>query len=104
VRIVAGCDLEEFKRYYRTLTGLHNYNYFRTLGLTDAALGELGSTEEEIIRRDPSHLIVWREADGIVGHAVWHETSTDEHREADPRDRMDREVLRKLWWKKGEPC
>ncbi|MCK4439779.1 GNAT family N-acetyltransferase [Candidatus Bathyarchaeota archaeon] len=94
MRNVAGCDLEEYKRYYRTLDDLHNY--FRTLGLTDATFGELGSTEEEIIKRDPSQLIVWRENNEIIGHAVWHETSTDEHREGDPRDREDRKVLREL--------
>ncbi len=94
MKVEVGCDLEEFKRYFRTLTGLHNY--FRTLGLADDTLQELGSTEEEIIGKDPSHLIVWREANDIIGHAVWHETSTDEHREGDPRDRMDRKVLREL--------
>jgi len=94
MRIVVGCDLEEYKRYYRTLDDLHNY--FRTLGLTDVTFGELGSTEEEIIKRDPSHLIVWRENGKIVGHGVWHETNTEEHRQGDPRDKEDREVLEKL--------
>jgi len=94
MRIVVGCDLEEYKRYYRTLVDLHNY--FRTLGLTDVTFGELGSTEEEIIKRDPSRLIVWRENNDIIGHAVWHEASTDEHREGDPRDREDKEILREL--------
>jgi GNAT superfamily N-acetyltransferase len=94
MRIDVGCDLEEYKRYYKTLDDLHNY--FRTLGLTDVKFGELGSTEEEIIKGDLSHLIVWRENNNIIGHAVWHETSTDEHRDGDPRDREDREILRKL--------
>lgn len=94
MRIDVGCDLEEYKEYYKTLDDLHNY--FRTLGLTDVTFGELGSTEEEIIKRDPSHLIVWRENDEIIGHAVWHKASTDEHKEGDPRDREDREVLREL--------
>lgn len=94
MRIYVGCDLEEYKRYYRTLDDLHNY--FKTRGLTDVTFGELGSTEEEIIKRDPSHLIVWRENNKIIGHAVWHEVSTDEHREGDPRDEEDREILRKL--------
>lgn len=94
MRIDVGCDLEEYKRYYKTLDDL--YNYFRTLGLTDVTFGELGSTEEDIIKRNPSHLIVWRENNIIIGHAVWHETSTDEHREGDARDREDREVLREL--------
>jgi GNAT superfamily N-acetyltransferase len=94
LRIVVGCDLEEYKRYYRTLNDLHNY--FKTLGLTDVTFGKLGSTEEEIIKSDPSHLIVLRESNVIIGHAVWHETSTDEHRKGDPRGKEDRETLMKL--------
>jgi GNAT superfamily N-acetyltransferase len=39
---------------------------------------------------------VWRQNNEIIGDAIWHETSTDEHREGDPRDREDREILRKL--------
>jgi len=94
MKIDVGCNLEEYKRYYRTLDDLHNY--FKSLGLTDVTFGELGSTEEEIIKRDPSHLIIWRENGEIIGHAVWHETSTDEHRKGDPRDKEDREILREL--------
>jgi len=94
MEFVVGCDLEEYKRYYRTLDGLHRY--YRTLGLTDVKFGELGATEEEIIKRNPSHLIVWRENDDIIGHAVWHETSTDEYRPRDPRDEEDKEILKRL--------
>jgi len=94
MEFVVGCDLEEYKRYYRTLDGLHRY--YRTLGLTDVKFGELGATEEEIIKRNPSHLIVWRENDDIIGHAVWHETSTDEYRPGDPRDEEDKEILKRL--------
>jgi GNAT superfamily N-acetyltransferase len=39
---------------------------------------------------------VWRENNEIIGNAIWHETSTDEHRKGVPRDREDREILRKL--------
>jgi GNAT superfamily N-acetyltransferase len=39
--------------------------------------GELGPTEEGHISRDPSHLIVWREGEEIIGHALWHEESID---------------------------
>ena len=100
IEYVVGFDLEEYKKYYRTLDDLHNY--YRSLELTDVTFGELGSTEEEIIKRDPSHLIVWRDKNEIIGHAVWHEASTDEHRIGDPRDREDREVLRKLCGGKKE--
>jgi hypothetical protein len=41
-------------------------------------------------------LIVWRENDKIVGHAVWHESSTEEHRKGHPRDKEDKEALEKL--------
>ena len=94
MKFVVGCDLEEYKRYYRTLDDLHDY--FKTLGLTDVKFGELGATEERIIKRDPSHLIVWRENDDIIGHAVWHETNTEEHRKGDTRDKEDKEILRRL--------
>jgi len=85
MKFVVGCDLEEFKEYYK-----------RNGFAGEQGTGELGITEEKIVRQDPSHLIVWRENNEIIGDAIWHETSTDEHREGDPRDREDREILRKL--------
>ena len=94
MEFVVGCDLEEFKRYYKTLDDLHDY--FKTLGLADVRFGELGVVEEGIIKRDASHLIVWRENDEIVGHTIWHESNTEEHRKGDPRDREDKEILEKL--------
>jgi len=94
MRFVVGCDLEEFKRYYRALEGLHDY--FKSLGLSDVVEGELGSVEEYWVTKDPSHLIVWRENGEVVGHAIWHETSTEEHRKGDPRDDEDREMLERL--------
>lgn len=87
MKFVVSCDLEEFKRYYRTLEDLHDY--LKTLGLPDVV-------EEGIIKRDPSHLIVWRENDEIVGHAIWHKSNTEEHRKGQPRDKEDRETLEKL--------
>jgi GNAT superfamily N-acetyltransferase len=82
---VVGCELKEFKEYYRRngFTG-------------EQGTGELGNTEEKWITQDPTHLIVWRENNEIIGDAIWHETSTDEHGKGDPRDREDREILRKL--------
>jgi GNAT superfamily N-acetyltransferase len=85
MRFVAGCDLDEFKEYYRR-------NGFSG----EQGTGDLGITEEKIVTQDPAHLIVWRENSEIIGHAIWHETSTDEHRRGDPRDREDREIVRKL--------
>lgn len=94
MKFIVGYNLEEYKRYYKTLDDLHNY--FKTLGLTEIKFGELGAVEEEIIKRDPTHLIIWREDNEIIGHAIWHETSTDEMKKGDPRDKEDREILRKL--------
>lgn len=94
MRFFVGCDLQEFRRYYETLDDLHEY--FKTLGFADIKSGELGVQEEYWITTDPSHLIVWKENDEIIGHAIWHETSTDEHKSGDPRDEEDRAVLRRL--------
>jgi len=49
-----------------------------------------------IVVKDRSQLIVWRENDKIVGHAVWHESNTEEHRKGDPREKEDTEALKKL--------
>lgn len=91
MRFVVGCGLDEFKEYYK-----------RNGFAGEQGTGELGITEEKIITQDPSHLIVWRENNKIIGDAIWHETSTDEHREGDPRDREDKELLRKLCGGKKE--
>ena len=40
MRFVVGCDLDEYKRYYRTLDEIHEY--FETFGLDDVRFGELG--------------------------------------------------------------
>jgi len=78
MRISVGCDMVEFKEYYKK------------------ARGELGAIEENIILRNPDHLIVWREGGEILGHAIWHETNTEEHRAGAPRDAKDKELLEKL--------
>jgi hypothetical protein len=85
MRFVVGCDLEEFKEYYK-----------RNGFAGEQGTGELGITEEKIVTQDPARLIVWRENNEIIGDAIWHETSTDEHRKGEPRDREGREILRKL--------
>lgn len=85
MEFVVGCDLEEFKEYYR-----------RNEYAGEQGTGELGITEEKIVTQDPSHLIVWRKNNEIIGHALWHHTSTEEHRKGDARDKEDREILREL--------
>lgn len=98
MKFVVGCGLEEFKRYYGTLEVLHNY--LKTLGLADVRFGELGPTEGGIIKRGPSHLIVWQQNDEIIGHAIWHKAKTEEFR--DPGDKEVREVLERLLGGKRE--
>jgi len=90
MRIEVGCDLEEFKRYYKQLA--LDKQWQGTFGFTE----ELGTSWERVLTQKPSLLIVWREGHGIIGHAIWHESNTDEHRKGDPRDKEDKEALRKL--------
>ena len=80
MKFVVGCDLEEFKRYYKRN------------GYDD---GDLEHLIKKVIK-DASQLIVWRKNDKIVGHAVWHESNTREHRKGNPRDQEDKEALEKL--------
>jgi GNAT superfamily N-acetyltransferase len=96
MRIVAGCKLEEFKKYYERLA--LDKEWRGTFGFTE----ELDTSWEKVLVENPDLLLVMRDNDGIMGHAIWHETSTDEHREGDPRDREDKEVLRKLFGGKKE--
>jgi len=79
MKIRVGCDFNEFKQYY------------------EGILDKLGKTEEFLVKQNPSHLIVWREKNQIIGHALWHESSTEEHRiGTPPRDKEDKEFLEKL--------
>lgn len=84
MEFIVGCDLEDFKRYYEAIDG------------PTRKTGTLDGIEGRIIMQDPSHLIVWREDDEILGHAIWHESNTNEHRTGDPRAKEDREMLEKL--------
>ncbi len=74
--------MEEFRRYYKE---------------ADLPWGELGAAEESHIISDPSHLIVVREGEQILGHAIWHESNAEKHtREGNLRNEDDRRVLRML--------
>jgi GNAT superfamily N-acetyltransferase len=79
LRFEVGCDLEELREYW------NRSGYDENLGYV-----------LNVVIKDPSQLIVWRENDEIVGHAVWHESNTEEHRKGDPRDREERESLERL--------
>ncbi len=88
MRFVEGCDFQEFSRY---LARLGQYT----------ANGEL-----ERLRRYLDNgifnLIVFRENDEIIGHAIWHETNTEEHRKGDPREKEDKEILHTFMGKKKD--
>ena len=82
VKFIVGCDLEEFKGYLKKI-GLYKKE------------GEL-SRLEIMLKNKLLNLIVWRENDEIIGHAMWHESNTEEHRKGDARDKEDREILERL--------
>jgi hypothetical protein len=94
MRIVVGCGLEEFKRYHRKLA--EDAEWRGTFGWSE----ELGESWERVLAKNPSPLIVMKENDGIIGHIIWHESNTEKHRKGEPRDKKDREILRRLLGKK----
>jgi len=79
MRFVESCDFEEFSRY---LAKIGQY-------VADGELEKLRA----FINSNLLNLIVFREKDEIIGHAIWHETNTEEHRKGDPRDKKDKEIL-----------
>jgi ribosomal protein S18 acetylase RimI-like enzyme len=79
LRFVVGSGLEEFKEYW-----------------SRSGYGKSLDHLINVVVKDPSQLIVWKEGDKIVGHSVWHETNTDEHRKGDPRDKEDKQALERL--------
>jgi hypothetical protein len=100
IRFEVGSGLEEFKRYFITLEDLHKY--YRSIRLADTNLVQMGATEEYYVKQDPAHLISWRIDNEIIGHAIWHETTTDEMKKGDPREEEDKKLLRKLLGGKRE--
>jgi hypothetical protein len=88
VNFEVGYDLEKFRSYYK-LT-LASPDYVAAVGEND------GTVELRYVTEDPSRLIVWTQEDQIVGHSIWHESNTDEHRNGVPRNDDDRSVLREL--------
>jgi len=79
MKFVIGCDFQEFVRY---LAKIGQYT----------AQGELEKLKS-FLDSNLFSLIVFRENDEIIGHAIWHETNTEEHRKGDPRDKEDKEIL-----------
>ena len=84
MEFVVGWDLEEFMKYRTRVVGTE------------------GEDERRWIEKNPSHLIVWLDDDQIIGHTIWHESSTREHRPGDKRDEEDRRILEELLGKDKE--
>ena len=79
MRLVEGCNFEEFSAY------LAKIGQYLTKGALEKLKGYLDTKQ--------LNLIVFRESNRIIGHAIWHETNTEEHRKGDPRDKEDKEIL-----------
>ncbi|MFW9808419.1 MAG: GNAT family N-acetyltransferase [Candidatus Thorarchaeota archaeon] len=93
--IVGGFSIEEFRKYYRSLSDLQEY--YISIGSRQSGSFDLGTDEEQHIERDANHLITWIEEEQIVGHCIWHETSTEEMIPGDPRGEEDRKCLKQLF-------
>lgn len=90
MRFEVGCDpeSEEFKEYWSRNGYSQEYKGYNHDKLLEMLV--------DVIKGNSLQLIVWRENGKIVGHAVWHESNTEEHRKGVPRDKEDREALEKL--------
>src|SRR6266849_62121 len=77
--LIVGYDLRKFERYYNTLR---------------LPWGSLeNSIDTKLLEKDPSMIIAWKENDQVIGHAIWHESNTEEHRAGSRRDEDDRRLL-----------
>ncbi|MFX0054305.1 MAG: GNAT family N-acetyltransferase [Promethearchaeota archaeon] len=100
MEFIVGYDFNQFEEYYIGLNDLHSF--YRTRGLRKSKINELHDDERGHIESDPDHLIIWMAQGQIIGHTIWHETSTDEMTSGDPRDEDDRDALQKLFGGKRE--
>ncbi len=93
VEFVIGYDLIEFEKYYKTIW--------------DAIPGReqpyLSTVERKLLVENPSRLIGWRKGHNLIGHAIWHETFTERHREGVPREEDDKKILEELI-SRGKRC
>ncbi|NHJ12880.1 MAG: N-acetyltransferase [Candidatus Thorarchaeota archaeon] len=92
---VVGYDFEEFKKYYKSLGDLHKFYIKRTS--RGPREFKLGDDERFHVENDIRHLIIWIDSGEIVGHCIWHETSTDEMTPGDPVDDDYKDTLRGLY-------
>jgi len=96
LKFIVGYDLEKFKEYYRTLADLHRfYSAHGTRKITESF--EIGEDELNYITCDANHLIVWKDDETIIGHCIWHETTTDEMISGQPRDEDDKIIVQSLF-------
>jgi len=79
---------EEFRRYLRKIEFYKNEHELKRF--------------EAFVKAKLFNLIVWKLDGEVVGHAIWHESNTEEHRKGDSRDRVDREILLKLLGEKRD--
>ncbi len=92
---IVGYDVEKFKEYYSKLSDLQTY--YISIGSRGSESFKLGSAEKQHVKNNPKHLIIWTDGGEIVGHNIWHETSTEEMTPGDLRDVDDRNILRTLF-------
>jgi GNAT superfamily N-acetyltransferase len=95
LEFIIGYDLETFRKYYSTLHDLHQF--YKLIGTHESSSMELGEDELNHIKRDPRHLIIWKKKNDIIGHTVWHETTTSEMVPGDSRNGEDKMILHKLF-------
>jgi GNAT superfamily N-acetyltransferase len=80
VQFELGCDITEFRQYYESVQ-----------------VNPPNGLEIRLLKQNPEHLIIWRKDAEIIGHALWHKASTDEHQKGDPRNAEDQAILRELF-------
>jgi GNAT superfamily N-acetyltransferase len=83
MRFVEDCSFQEFSTY------LAKIGQYTAKGELEKLKGYLDSKL--------FNLIVFRENHEIIGHAIWHETNTEEHRKGIPRDKEDKEILHRFF-------
>jgi len=82
MRFLVECDFEEFKGYLRRIGFYKDEDDLKNL--------------EALVSTKLLNLIVWKENSEIIGHAIWHESNTGEHRKGVPRDKEDSQILERL--------
>ncbi|MFX1277715.1 MAG: GNAT family N-acetyltransferase [Promethearchaeota archaeon] len=75
----------------------YDLNKFRKDYILSSNISELDTTEVDLIKENPSHLIAWKENQKIVGWVIWHESSTREHRKGLSREKSDIIILESLF-------